>query len=112
MRCQTTQVQKELVDTVVDALQEGGFVFLQGDVFEVVVDMRQKFAEHPDLEDTLFSKDELSEWIYDEDIDETRVDRWLPENPLQVPTDRERLVISEGSPVYRCLLEKKPKKSS
>ena len=32
---------------------------------------------------------------------------WLPENPLRVPTEREVHTLSQGLPVYRCLLVKK-----
>ena len=32
---------------------------------------------------------------------------WLAENPLRVPTEREVHTLSQGLPVYRCLLVKK-----
>jgi len=103
-------VQKDLVDTVVENLQDGGFVFLQGDIFEVVVEMRRRFAEHPLLEDTMFSKDDLNAWVTlePEDLDATDMSRWIPENPLGVPTEREQLVTSEGGSIYRCLFRKQP----
>lgn len=76
-------VQPELVADLAEFLVPGGTVFLQSDVEEVAVDMRDRFLENPTF--TPQSSD------------------WLPTNPLPVQTERERLVLSYGDPVYRML---------
>lgn len=80
-------VQPELVTDLAEFLVSGGTVFLQSDVEEVAVDMRDRFLENPSF--TPQSSD------------------WLPTNPLPVQTERERLVLSYGDPVYRIVFERK-----
>jgi len=76
-------VQPQLVSTIAEFLSVNGTVFLQSDVLEVAAEMRDRFAEHGAF--TQIS------------------DRWLEENPLPVPTERELLVLSFHDPVYRSL---------
>ncbi len=76
-------VQPELVADLAEFLVPGGTVFLQSDVEEVAVDMRDRFLENPAF--TPQSPD------------------WLSTNPLPVQTERERLVLSYGDPVYRIV---------
>lgn len=80
-------VRPELVADLAEFLVPGGIVFLQSDVEEVAVDMRDRFLEHPAF--TPQSSD------------------WLPTNPLPVQTEREQLVLSYGDRVYRIVFERK-----
>lgn len=34
------------------------------------------------------------------------IDEWMPENPLGVATEREKLTLGRGDPVYRTLLKR------
>ena len=80
-------VQPELVKILVDYLVEGGSIFLQSDIEEVALEMRQRFAANPLLE------------ILHQDF-------WLEENPLPVPTERELYVLEDHKPVYRVIFTK------
>ncbi len=81
-------VQPELVKILVDHLVEGGTIFLQSDIEEVALEMRQRFAASSLL-------------------DIQHQEFWLKENPLPVPTERELYVLEDKKPVYRVLFEKK-----
>ena len=67
-------VQPELVKILVDYLVEGGSIFLQSDIEEVALEMRQRFVVNPLLE------------IPHQDF-------WLEENPLPIPTERGTICI-------------------
>ena len=84
-------IQPELVTILVDYLAPEGRVFLQSDIEEVAVEMRDRFAK--DLRLTLDST------------------TWSDSNPLSVPTERELYVLEQNLPVYRALLQKQPKSS-
>jgi tRNA (guanine-N7-)-methyltransferase len=60
---------------------------IQSDVKAVAVEMRDRFATHPDFEQ--------------------QGEAWLSTNPLPVPTERERLTLASGEPVYRALLSRR-----
>lgn len=80
-------VQPTLVADLAEFLVEGGQVFIQSDVEEVAVEMRDRFDEHP-----AFTREHLE---------------WLPTNPMPVQTERELLVLSFNDPVYRALFVKR-----
>lgn len=80
-------VQPEMVAELANYLPIGGEVFIQSDVKQVAEEMRDRFAEHP-----AFQREGFAEWL---DI-----------NPLPVPTERERLTLSKGEPVYRVLFRR------
>ena len=80
-------IQPELVNILVDYLVPGGQVFLQSDIEEVSIEMRDRFAESPALT-------------------KQHPDTWLVENPLPVPTERELYVLEDNLPVYRVLFKK------
>ena len=80
-------VQPELVDDLATFLVSGGSVLIQSDVKAVAVEMRDRFATHPDFEQ--------------------QGEAWLSTNPLPVPTERERLTLASGEPVYRALLSRR-----
>ncbi|HEY9873693.1 MAG TPA: hypothetical protein V6D12_09655, partial [Candidatus Obscuribacterales bacterium] len=68
-------------------LSSGAEVFLQSDVEQVAVEMRDRFLAHPAFQ------------IQGTDI-------WLETNPLPVPTERETSTLSRGEPVYRALFKR------
>jgi len=80
-------VQPELVDILATSLSSGAEVFLQSDVEQVAVEMRDRFLAHPTFQ------------IQGKDI-------WLETNPLPVPTERETSTLSRGEPVYRVLFKR------
>ena len=80
-------VQPELVNTLVNYLAVGGKVFLQSDIEEVAVEMRDRFAAEPRLV-------------------QAHAETWLTTNPLPVPTERELYVLADKLPVYRVLFTK------
>lgn len=75
-------VQPELVAQLAKYMSVGGIVFLQSDVEVVAVEMCSRFASHPAFH--------------------RQGDLWLTENPLPVPTEREKSTLSRGEPVYRA----------
>ncbi|MDG2992211.1 tRNA (guanosine(46)-N7)-methyltransferase TrmB [Candidatus Synechococcus calcipolaris G9] len=74
-------VQPELVQTLVNCLEPGGWIFMQTDIFQLAVEMGDRLGDHPDL-------------ILDSP-------RWLPASPFPVATEREKSVLSQGLPIYR-----------
>lgn len=80
-------VQPELVTVLVDYLTVGGHIFLQSDIKEVAVEVRDRFAASSQLI-------QLHDTV------------WLQTNPLPVPTERELYVLEQNLPVYRVLLQK------
>jgi len=64
-------------------------LFIQSDVLEVAQEMRASFRQNQHL--------------FDKDNDDSV---WIPDNPLPVPTEREKLTISNGLPVYRAVFVK------
>jgi len=76
-------VQPELVADLSEFLVEGGTVFIQSDVEEVALEMRDRFDEHP-----AFIRQHMD---------------WLSTNPMPVQTERELLVLSFHDPVYRAI---------
>ncbi|XP_021895362.1 uncharacterized protein LOC110812815 [Carica papaya] len=90
-------VQKPLVDSIVNNLAPGGKVFIQSDVLEVAVDMRNQFDEALDVK-------------YIDGIENNVVcdnDGWLLKNPMGIRTEREIHAESEGAKIYRRLYQKK-----
>ncbi|BAZ39705.1 tRNA (guanine-N(7))-methyltransferase [Calothrix sp. NIES-4101] len=80
-------VQPELVTELAEYLEQGGIIFLQSDIEFVANEMRSRFLENP-----RFKIQGSGEW--------------LPENPFQVPTEREIATQNKGEPVYRVIFEK------
>ncbi|KAK4768290.1 hypothetical protein SAY87_003431 [Trapa incisa] len=85
-------VQKPLVNCIVDNLTPGGKVFMQSDVLEVALDMRNMFDEKLDvLQDVSMVDPNMS-------CDD---DGWLMENPMGIRTEREIHAEYEGTKIYR-----------
>lgn len=80
-------VQAELVAELAEFLSGGGIVFIQSDVEEVVLEMRDRFDAHP-----AFVRP---------------VADWLPANPMPVPTEREASTLERGEAVYRAVFHKR-----
>lgn len=91
-------VQKPLVDSILDSLVPGGKVFIQSDVLDVAVDMRNLFDERYDL---LQHVDSIDPTI------SCDVDGWLLKNPMGIRTEREIHAEFEGANIYRRLYQKK-----
>ena len=80
-------VQPELVKILVDYLVAGGTIFLQSDIEDIALEMRQRFS----VNNLLVTQHQ---------------EFWLKENPLPVPTERELYVLEDKKPVYRVLFRK------
>lgn len=76
-------VQPELVAVLAKYLPAEGVVFLQSDVLAVAQEMVDRFAESPSFQ--------------------RQGHEWLPENPLGVATEREKLTLGRRDPVYRAI---------
>lgn len=80
-------IQTELVNVLVNYLIDDGIVFLQSDIQEVALEMKNRFAQHP-----LLVRQHSEEW--------------LDKNPFPVATERELYVLKDNLPVYRSLFKK------
>ncbi|MGB3199315.1 MAG: tRNA (guanosine(46)-N7)-methyltransferase TrmB [Nodosilinea sp.] len=76
-------LQPELVATLAEFLPAGGRVVVQSDVEEVAVDMCDRLTENP-------------HFIRQPNL-------WLPDSPFPAQTDRERVTLEQGLPVYRAI---------
>lgn len=79
-------VQPELVVQLADLLPCGGRVVLQSDVEEVAQEMCDRFAENAAFARTAAE--------------------WLPQSPFPAETERERLTLDKGLPVYRAIFQR------
>lgn len=80
-------VQPELIEALAEALAPNSKVFIQSDVEEVAVEMRDRLAAHPAFT-----------CIHD---------GWLDSNPLPIPTERETSTMERGEAVYQSLFVSK-----
>ncbi len=80
-------VQPDLVTELASYLSVGGVVFLQSDIEALAVEMCDRFDANP-----AFQKQGTQ--------------AWLAENPLPIPTEREKSTLLRGEPVYRALFER------
>lgn len=76
-------LQPSLVNELAEFLPSGGRVILQSDVQAVAEDMVERMAEHPQ-----FARP---------------VPGWLADSPFLAQTDRERVTLAQGLPVYRTV---------
>ncbi|CAL5195352.1 unnamed protein product [Lathyrus oleraceus] len=90
-------LQKPLVGAIVDNLTPGGQVFIQSDVVEVALDMKNQFDEV----DALSHIDALNPATLCDS------EGWLLSNPMGIRTEREIHAEFEGAKIYRRLYEKK-----
>ncbi|GAY56827.1 hypothetical protein CUMW_174870 [Citrus unshiu] len=83
-------IQRSLVEAVSDLLVHDGKVFLQSDIEEVMLRMKQQFLE--------YGKGKLV-LVQDECDTKTNQGGWLGENPFGVQSDWEQHVIDRGAPM-------------
>jgi tRNA (guanine-N7-)-methyltransferase len=76
-------VQPQLVQDLAQFMPAGGWVWLQSDVESVALDMVERFAQCPDFQ--------------------RQGETWLSETLMPVRTDRERVTLAQGKPIYRAL---------
>ncbi|MEB3288738.1 MAG: tRNA (guanosine(46)-N7)-methyltransferase TrmB [Leptolyngbya sp.] len=76
-------LQPALVNDLAHFLPVGGRVVIQSDVEDLALDMVERLGEHPHLART--------------------APDWLPESPFPAQTDRERVTLAQGLPVYRAV---------
>jgi len=76
-------VQPQLLDEIAAHLMPKGLVLVQSDVQSVALEMVRCLDHHP-----AFTR---------------QTEGWLAANPLPVPTEREKVVVAQGKPVYRAL---------
>ncbi|OIT33286.1 PREDICTED: uncharacterized protein LOC109206204 [Nicotiana attenuata] len=90
-------VQKPLVESIVNNLAHGGKVFIQSDVLDVAVDMRNYFD---DVSDKLVHIDSVDPSLPCDG------DGWVLNNPLGIRTEREIHAEFEGCKIYRRVYQK------
>ncbi|KAL1818754.1 hypothetical protein ACET3Z_013623 [Daucus carota] len=91
-------LQKPLVDSIVNCLAPGGQVFIQSDVLEVALDMRNHFDAEPDI------------FAHVSNIDASIAcddEGWLLRNPMGIRTEREIHAELEGAKIYRRMYQKR-----
>ncbi|MGF1567976.1 MAG: tRNA (guanosine(46)-N7)-methyltransferase TrmB [Nodosilinea sp.] len=80
-------LQPELVADLAEFLPPGGRVVIQSDVAAVAVEMAERLGEHPS-----FCRQGVG---------------WWAESPFPAQTDRERVTLEKGLPVYRTVFERR-----
>lgn len=90
-------VQPKLVTVLADHMPTGAWVWLQSDIESVALDMVQVFGANPQFSRS-FKPPEPSP--------SGTTGPWLTNNPLAAQTDREKVTLSQGKPVYRALFIK------
>ncbi|KJH71308.1 tRNA (guanosine(46)-N7)-methyltransferase TrmB [Aliterella atlantica] len=81
-------VQPQLVAELATYLSPGSMVFLQSDIEPLLVEMSDRFVQHPDF--ICQSQDPL-----------------LTPNPLPVQTEREQTTLARGEAVYRAVFTRR-----
>ncbi|XP_054802747.1 phosphoglycerate kinase, cytosolic-like isoform X2 [Prosopis cineraria] len=89
-------LQRSLIEAVTDLLTSDGKVFLQSDVEEVAIRMKEQFLR--------YGKGKLN-LVHDQGQCDGR-SSWLMENPFGVRSDWERHVLGRGAPMYRLMFSK------
>ncbi|XP_047150787.1 tRNA (guanine-N(7)-)-methyltransferase [Vigna umbellata] len=89
-------IQKPLVGAIVDNLMPGGQVFVQSDVLQVALDMRNQFDEVEELKHIDVSNPAM---LCDSE-------GWLLSNPMGIRTEREIHAELEGAKIFRRLYQK------
>ncbi|XP_016464312.1 uncharacterized protein LOC107787276 isoform X2 [Nicotiana tabacum] len=90
-------VQKPLVESITNNLAHGGQVFIQSDVLDVAVDMRNYFDDLPD------------KLVHIDSVDPSLPcdsDGWVLNNPMGIRTEREIHAEFEGCKIYRRVYQK------
>lgn len=90
-------VQRSLVEAITDLLASDGKVFLQSDVKDVAVRMKEEFMKYGEGKLTV---------VHDLEDSTSHRDGWLKENPFGIRSDWEQHVMDRGASMYRLLLLK------
>ncbi|KAJ1283981.1 hypothetical protein BS78_03G169400 [Paspalum vaginatum] len=90
-------LQPPLVDSITKNLCLGGWVFIQSDILEVAVDMRERFDGYSDI---------LAHVNYIDKGLQCDHEGWLLENPMGIRTEREIHAELEGATIYRRMYQK------
>ena len=90
-------VQPQLVADLAEVMLSGTWVWLQSDIEAVAEDMVEVFLANP-----LFRRAATPSASSALESSESP-GQWLTESPLPAQTDRERLTLDQGKPVYRAL---------
>lgn len=91
-------VQPSLVETIAKNLVTKGQLYVASDVEEVAKYMRNQIES--------FENGQFFELKTENGNIETDANGWLQENPLEVPTERELAVFTNGGCMYRALYTK------
>ncbi|MEM9265273.1 MAG: tRNA (guanosine(46)-N7)-methyltransferase TrmB [Cyanobacteria bacterium P01_F01_bin.13] len=91
-------VQPQLVTILADYMLTDAWVWLQSDVEAVAQDMVEVFSANPQFQRSF-------EPPYPAPLETTGP--WLAHNLLAAQTDRERVTLEQGKPVYRALFIRK-----
>jgi tRNA (guanine-N7-)-methyltransferase len=83
-------VQPKLIQSIVELTGPNCDIFIQSDVEDVAIDMRERFRENSAFIDTTLE-----------------IGNWLQENPIGIQTEREIATHAKGLPVYRALIKKR-----
>jgi tRNA (guanine-N7-)-methyltransferase len=78
-------VQLPLVQDLADFMPAGSLLFIQSDILDVAIEMRDRFAANP-----AFIR---------------QSEPWIEPNPMPLPTEREISVLQKGEPVYRMTFQ-------
>ncbi|GLT54033.1 hypothetical protein SLA2020_272670 [Shorea laevis] len=90
-------VQRPLVDSIIKNLMRGGQLFIQSDVLEVALDMRNQFDAEGDV---LHHIDAFDQSLLCDS------EGWISSNPMGIRTEREIHAEFEGAKIYRRLYQK------
>ncbi|KAL4576613.1 hypothetical protein LXL04_012709 [Taraxacum kok-saghyz] len=82
-------VQRSLIEAILDLLSYNGKVFLQSDIEDVALRMKEEFMKYGN-----------GKFIIDHE------EEWLKQNPFGVKSDWEKHVLDNGLPLYRLMLSK------
>ncbi|WOK95507.1 hypothetical protein Cni_G04214 [Canna indica] len=90
-------VQTSLVNSIAKNLSVGGQVFMQSDVFDVALDMRDQFDARSDVFEHVGAIDHS--FLCDDQ-------GWVLHNPMGIRTEREIHAELEGARIYRRIYQK------
>ncbi|XP_057840710.1 uncharacterized protein LOC131050527 isoform X3 [Cryptomeria japonica] len=88
-------VQRSLIEAIVELICKDGKIFLQSDVKEVALRMKNQFLQYG-----------RGKVIMSAEHDECDKEIWLGNNPFSIFSDWEQHVIASGRPMYRVMLSK------
>lgn len=91
-------LQRLLVKAIIENIYLGGKIFLQSDVKEVALRMKNQFLQ--------YGEGKVVMSIEHNDNQQCNAEGWLKDNPYGVFSDWEQHAIDRGKPMYRVMLSK------